>query len=143
MVIWFSTVFWFHRLILQMSLQWFIIIQLKDLSCNIFFRIWFLMTLLTNSIFFLGWTNLATDIGLVYDNMGEYSNALSYLERALSIFQSSLPPDHLHIQSVRSGMEIIKKEIVNLGLLVKRNAFHLLEKSVLLFALSCAHRNSL
>ncbi len=82
--------------------------------------------------------NLDNNIGLMYDNMGEYSNALSYLERALSIFQSSLAPDHLHIQSVRSGMEI-----VNLGLLVKRNAFHLLEKSVLLFALSCAHRNSL
>jgi hypothetical protein len=43
--------------------------------------------------------------------MGEYSKALSYYERALGIFQRSLPPNHPHIQTVRESIKIMKKKL--------------------------------
>jgi hypothetical protein len=49
---------------------------------------------------------------LVYNNIGEYSKALSYLERALDILQSSLPPNHPTIKTVQKKYRIYKKEIV-------------------------------
>jgi hypothetical protein len=46
----------------------------------------------------------------VYDNMDEYSKALSYYERALDIFQASLPPNHPSIKTVKESIEIVKKK---------------------------------
>jgi Tetratricopeptide repeat len=47
----------------------------------------------------------------VYDHMGEYSKALSYLERALDIWQRSLPPNHPNTKNVREDIEIVKKKL--------------------------------
>ncbi len=41
--------------------------------------------------------------------MGEYSKALPYFERALDIFQRSLPPNHPDIENVRVGLEFVKR----------------------------------
>jgi hypothetical protein len=43
--------------------------------------------------------------------MGEYSKALSYLERALDIQQRSLPANHPSIKNVKEGIEIVKKKL--------------------------------
>jgi hypothetical protein len=43
--------------------------------------------------------------------MSDYSQALSYYERALDIRQRSLPPNHPDIQSVRKSIEIVKKKL--------------------------------
>jgi tetratricopeptide (TPR) repeat protein len=51
------------------------------------------------------------DTGWVYRNMSEYSQALSYYERALGIWQRSLPPNHPHIQTVKESIEIVKKKL--------------------------------
>jgi len=50
------------------------------------------------------------NIGGVYDNMGEYSKALPYLERAFDIWQRSLPPNHPSIEDVKQSIEIVKKK---------------------------------
>jgi hypothetical protein len=47
----------------------------------------------------------------VYNKMGEYSKALSYFERALDIFQSSIPPNHPHIKATREHIRIIKVKL--------------------------------
>ncbi|CAF1285744.1 unnamed protein product [Adineta steineri] len=54
---------------------------------------------------------LYSNIGGVYHHMREYSKALSYLERALDILQRVLPPTHLNIESVKEGIEIVKKKL--------------------------------
>jgi tetratricopeptide (TPR) repeat protein len=51
------------------------------------------------------------NIGLVYDNMGEYSKALSYYEKAQQIFEKSLPPTHPNIGVVKSHIENVKKKL--------------------------------
>ena len=38
-----------------------------------------------------------SNLGLVYDNMGEYSKALSYYEKALEIWKKTLPENHPHL----------------------------------------------
>jgi hypothetical protein len=53
---------------------------------------------------------MCNNIGVVYKNMEEYSKALSYLERALDVRQRSLAPFHPDIESVRQGIEIVKKK---------------------------------
>ncbi len=51
------------------------------------------------------------DIAGVYYNMGDYSKALSYLERAGDIQQClRLSPNHPDVQNVRRGIEIITKK---------------------------------
>jgi hypothetical protein len=41
--------------------------------------------------------------------MGEYSKALSYLERALDIKQRSVLPNHHSIKNVKESIEIVKR----------------------------------
>ncbi|CAF4370034.1 unnamed protein product, partial [Rotaria magnacalcarata] len=58
--------------------------------------------------------NLATsynNIGGVYDNMGEYSKALSYLEKALGIWRMSLPPTHPNIQTAMNSIAAVKENL--------------------------------
>ncbi len=43
--------------------------------------------------------------------MGEYSKALSYFERALDIWQRSLPPNHPDLKDVKESIEIVKKKL--------------------------------
>jgi hypothetical protein len=52
-----------------------------------------------------------TSIGLVDDNLCEYSKALSYFEGALNILQDSLPSNHPAIQNVRQRIKIIRKKL--------------------------------
>jgi tetratricopeptide (TPR) repeat protein len=47
----------------------------------------------------------------VYYNLGDYSKALAYLERALDIKQRALPPNHPSIKSVKGSIEIVKKKL--------------------------------
>ena len=49
------------------------------------------------------------NIGLVYKNMGEYSKALSYLQKAYDIFVQVLPSTHPHIGTVKNSIEQVKK----------------------------------
>ncbi len=50
------------------------------------------------------------NIGLVYENMGNYLNARSLYERAVDIGQQSLPADHHHLQIYRNNLDIVKKK---------------------------------
>ncbi len=43
--------------------------------------------------------------------MEEYSKAVACFERALDILQYSLPANHPYIQSVRLGIETVKKKL--------------------------------
>jgi hypothetical protein len=45
--------------------------------------------------------------------MGEYSKALSYLKRAVSILQCSLPASHPNIQRMQQNMKLLKKKSKN------------------------------
>jgi hypothetical protein len=42
--------------------------------------------------------------------MGEYSKALSYLERALDILQRSLPASDPELKDIKECIEIVKKK---------------------------------
>jgi tetratricopeptide (TPR) repeat protein len=45
-----------------------------------------------------------------YSNMGDYSKAHSYYERALDIWQRTLPPNHPSIRDVKESIEIVKRK---------------------------------
>lgn len=51
------------------------------------------------------------NIARIYRKMGEYSRALPVCERALEIFQCSLPANHPHIQTMKEGIELLKKKL--------------------------------
>ncbi len=51
------------------------------------------------------------NIGLLYEEMGGYSKARSFGERALEIGQQSLPSNHSHLQIYRDNLEDIKKKL--------------------------------
>ncbi|CAF4642102.1 unnamed protein product, partial [Rotaria magnacalcarata] len=42
--------------------------------------------------------------------MGEYSKALSYLEKALAIYRNSLPPTHHYIKEVMNDIDSVKEK---------------------------------
>ena len=50
-------------------------------------------------------------MGWVHRNMGNYSKALPFYERALDIQQHSLPSDHPDLQDVKKSIEIVKSKI--------------------------------
>jgi len=50
------------------------------------------------------------NIGWVYSNIGDYSKAHSYYERALDIWQRALPPNHPSIRDVKESIEILKRK---------------------------------
>jgi tetratricopeptide (TPR) repeat protein len=41
----------------------------------------------------------------------DYSKALEYYERALDIWTSLLPANHINIKSVKDSIEIVKKKL--------------------------------
>ena len=46
-------------------------------------------------------------LGLVYDNIGEYSKALSYYERSLEIRKVALPPNHPHLATSYNNIGMV------------------------------------
>jgi tetratricopeptide (TPR) repeat protein len=50
------------------------------------------------------------NIGTVYKNMGEYSKALLYLERAFDCWQRSLPSSHPDLEMVKRSTEFAKQK---------------------------------
>ena len=51
------------------------------------------------------------ELGLVYDNMGEYSNALSSYERSLEIDKVALPPNHLDLATSYNNIGMVYKNM--------------------------------
>ena len=51
------------------------------------------------------------NIGGVYGSMGEYSKALSFMDRALKIRQYSLPPSHPDIQASLKWIDALKQKL--------------------------------
>jgi tetratricopeptide (TPR) repeat protein len=50
------------------------------------------------------------NIGVVYDNMAEYSKAVSYCELAVDIGQRSLPTNHPNLQIYEKRLEMLKRK---------------------------------
>ena len=51
------------------------------------------------------------NIGWVYRNKTDYKKALDYYERALDIWQRSLPSNHPNIQNVKESIDFVKKKL--------------------------------
>jgi tetratricopeptide (TPR) repeat protein len=57
-------------------------------------------------------TGFYNNIGVVYEDMGNYSKARSFYERIVEIGQQSFPSNHPHLQIYRDNLKDVKKEIV-------------------------------
>jgi hypothetical protein len=54
---------------------------------------------------FVGYPQVCKGIGLVYNKMGDYSKARLFYERATSMRQQSLPPNHPELQRWKNNLE--------------------------------------
>jgi len=49
------------------------------------------------------------NLGLVLQDLGELAGARAAFERALRIFEKSLPPEHPYIRGVRGNLEVLER----------------------------------
>jgi tetratricopeptide (TPR) repeat protein len=54
---------------------------------------------------------LYSNIGLVYDDKGDYSTALDYYQKSLDIFKRILPAEHSNIVVLTAKIEELKTKI--------------------------------
>ena len=52
------------------------------------------------------------NIGLVYDNMGDYSKALEYYEKSLRISLTVFDEDHPNTKVVQENIEMVRQKLM-------------------------------
>jgi len=59
------------------------------------------------------------NIGLVYENNGEFQQTLSYIEKAARIFRHLLPPTDSHIIKTEQNIKHISSKLTCVCLIIK------------------------
>jgi tetratricopeptide (TPR) repeat protein len=54
---------------------------------------------------------LYNNVGFFHISLGEYSQAMSYLEKALQIWQVSLPPHHSHLATLHNNIGMVQQSM--------------------------------
>ncbi len=76
--------------------------------------------------------NLASSykaIGSAYENMGEYSKALSFYERAVDVAEQPSSTKHPFLQTCRENLDVTKQVVINFAFFEKKNQMNTTDTS--------------